>query len=178
MSKSIGEVISGVVSAVAKFGIVVVVVGAVGIAVLVGIDAYNDAQQRKVVVSVAYDLKACGTKFPLFVTIHNGSNKTVNKVSWKMGAYEPGHSTNLVRSPELGSDPTYIVESDIIINSGEHSRECYALPVLPVSSRPEKLLYGAELPMASLQDTPRRGPLPEFWREDEIVWDSLPKAEP
>jgi hypothetical protein len=178
MSKSIGEVISGAVSAVAKFGIIVVVVGAAGIAVLVGLDAYNDAQQRKVVVSVAYDLKACGTMFPLFVTIHNGSNKTVSKVSWKMAAYEPGHSTNLARNPEPGFDSDYTSDPDTIINAGERSLNCYALPRFTISSRPEKLQYGAEWSSARFQDTPRLGPLPEFWREDEIVRDSMPKAEP
>jgi hypothetical protein len=95
-----------------------------------------------VTVTVRYDTKSCSKEFPLFVTIKNGSNKTVEKVSWNIDAYKQGYSNNVV---DYGYSSEYSTpySSDKILNSGQGHAVCYKVPALTGTLEPQNLNWSA-----------------------------------
>jgi hypothetical protein len=75
---------------------------------------------NQVVVSVSYTVENCTKKYPLLVRIHNKSSKTVTKVHWDLGVYQPGYSTDLAGYADYSSDK--------ILKPGEKWQSCYTLP--------------------------------------------------
>lgn len=111
-----------------KVVIPILVLAAIGIAGFF----YNDhlaqkarEQKREAVkLTVARNPAACSEKFPLLVTIRNGSDDTVNKISFSVQGFRPGHS-----------DPIYDsgfrnYSTDKIIRQGELSYACWAIPAV------------------------------------------------
>lgn len=66
-----------------------------------------------------------GDLFPLEHTISNTSDKTLLKVSWRLGVYERGRSTNLVKYSSIQS-----FDSDHILKPGESIKLCFEVPEL------------------------------------------------
>lgn len=79
--------------------------------------AKRAAEKRSVKMSVNY-ASDCPTELPLKTTIVNTNDKTLLNLEWRLGVYEPGRSTNLLR---YESDSP---ESDYIIKSGERVVLC------------------------------------------------------
>lgn len=101
-----------------------IVVG--GIAFLYLAFIYFPQQERarresQVVVNVKYDIEACSASYPLLVAVFNKSDKTVERVSLRIEAYVPGHSTDL-------SGYDHDVDVDKILAPGENHQACYPLP--------------------------------------------------
>ena len=125
---------------------ILILVTVVGIgATYLYLDAENNNRKKQrdaVTVTVRYDTKSCSKEFPLFVTIKNGSNKTVEKVSWNIGAYKQGYSNNVV---DYGyySEYSTLYSSDKILNSGQGHAVCYKVPALTGTLEPQNLNWSA-----------------------------------
>ena len=125
-----------------------ILIGAVvaGIAgIYLYIQAEEDRKQKQrdaVVISVAYDTKACSEEYPLHVSVRNGSKKVVNKVSWSIGAYRQGHSNNVV---DYGYSSEYSTpySSDKILNPRQGFGLCYKTPSIKGSHQPQSLNWSA-----------------------------------
>jgi hypothetical protein len=76
--------------------------------------------EEQVLVTVVYDEEKCSKDYPLAVSIHNKSNKTVTRVEWDFNAYRSGFSTNLAGYQKYSSDR--------ILRPGESWSVCYRLP--------------------------------------------------
>jgi hypothetical protein len=123
-------------------GIIIAATASIGYAIY----WYNESISKpyidpdtQVSVSVIYSTTSCNDAFPLAVTIGNGSDKTVERVDWQMGAFATGRSTNLAK---------YQLEpfvSDGILAPGAVVTLCYALPGLNESQQPSTLLWNAYL---------------------------------
>ena len=85
----------------------------------------TDARARlraAVTVTISHDLELCSPEYPLFIRIHNGSEDTVEKVSFGIVGNRAGYSDPLYDSGYLG------YSSDKIIASGEGWASCWTLP--------------------------------------------------
>ncbi len=123
--------------------LVVVVVGIV--TTYLYLEAENKKQKKQrddVTVTIRYDTKSCSKEFPLLVTIKNGSKKTVNKVSWNIGAYKKGYSNNVVEYGYSGEYRTPY-SSDKILSSGQGHAVCYKVPPLSRTLEPQNLNWSA-----------------------------------
>lgn len=104
-------------------------------------------QESLVTVDIKFDSKECPDMFyPLRTRIVNKSKKTVEKVTWYLGAYEPGFSTDL-----SGYNDSY--KNDKILSPGEGWQVCYNLPgTIEPNHDFSKLQYKAEMKNVSWQD--------------------------
>jgi hypothetical protein len=99
----------------------------IGICLLIGYFLiYVPEQKRKAIedsvsIILTYDSKFCGMEYPLYVEIVNGSNKTIERVTWYLNAYIPGYSTDL-----SGYNNDY--SNDKILKPTEKWSTCYKLP--------------------------------------------------
>ena len=103
--------------------------------VIVGVVAWNNNQDKKrlakrqsVQITIGHNLVLCGADDPLFVNIFNGSDDTLEKVSFDIRGRLQGHSEPLYK----GGYPRH--SSDKIIASGEQWSSCWPIP---------KTAYGA-----------------------------------
>lgn len=106
-------------------------------------DLLAKQQAAKVTGTVAYDLTACSSEYPLLVEITNGSSGVVTWVSFNIEGHREGYSTPLYKSGFRG------YSSDKIISSGYIGSNCWRLP--PVysgrsieSHPPENLIWKIE----------------------------------
>lgn len=103
-------------------------------------------------ITVTYDLGRCSPEYPLFVAILNGSNRTLEKVSFELEGHRSGYSEPLYGR----SYSSY--SSDRIIASGDGWASCWALP---------EQAYGATAQVISLNPPgtlvwTANNPLPRF----------------
>jgi hypothetical protein len=75
-----------------------------------------------VTVTVAHDLEQCSPEYPLFVRINNGSENTVEKVSFGVDGNRAGYSDPIYESDYQG------YSSDKIIARGDSWSTCWTLP--------------------------------------------------
>ncbi|MBI4681220.1 MAG: hypothetical protein HY753_08500 [Nitrospirae bacterium] len=128
-----------------------IIVGVV--ALLIFVTIYLPEQNRKMIqdkidIKVAYGINNCGMGGrSLSISIYNGSNKTISKVTWRVDAYQPGYSTNLA-----GYDNDYYC--DKILKPGERWTSCYTVPsTLNAEGKPIGLLqYSISSKNAHYQD--------------------------
>jgi len=125
-----------------KFAGIFVLIAVIGGVIYWQYQENEEKQRDAVTVTVRYDTKSCSKEFPLFVTIKNGSNKTVEKVSWNIGAYKQGYSNNVV---DYGyySEYSTLYSSDKILNSGQGHAVCYKVPALTGTLEPQNLNWSA-----------------------------------
>jgi len=71
---------------------------------------------------VSYDLERCSSDFPLFIGIVNGSDRTLEAVSFGIEGHRTGYSEPLYDSGYLG------YSSDRIIASNDGWANCWTLP--------------------------------------------------
>lgn len=104
-------------------------------------------QESLVTVEIEFDTKECpNIFFPLKTQIMNKSKKTVEKVTWSLGVYKPGFSTDL-----SGYKDDY--KNDKILKPGEGWQTCYPWPeTMEVDNDFRKLQYKAEMKNISWQD--------------------------
>ena len=101
--------------------------------------------KEKVTVSVSLDVARCDPAHPLRATTTNGSTKTVEEVSWSLGAYRPSYSTNLLGySGERHS-------SDKILSPGETYELCYPIPSVLADKTPLALSYKVDVNYVTFQ---------------------------
>lgn len=156
-------------------GVLVVVVG-----LIVGVGALMDhyerekreADKRAIKMSVVYAPERCGNErtevedngkwktvsvgdlFPLEHTITNTSDKVLMKVSWRLGVYDQGRSTNLVENPYSDT-----FDSDRILKSGESIKLCFGIPKLNSNPfldvlKPEMVYKVEEIVSVTYQEVP------------------------
>jgi len=100
-----------------------IILGIIAILILIiFIYTYNDnkkkkGEQEKVKMSIEYNLKKCNEDYPLFITIENNTDKTINNINFDLKITRRGHSTNL--------DNYTNYNSDLIIKPGEAFGNCY-----------------------------------------------------
>jgi hypothetical protein len=75
-----------------------------------------------VTVTVTHNIERCSPEYPLFIRIQNGSEDTVEKVSFGIEGNRAGYSDPLYDSGYQG------YSSDKIIASGEGWANCWTLP--------------------------------------------------
>ena len=74
--------------------------------------------------SIKYDPYKCSPEYPLLISIKNGTNKTVHKVTLNISVFKSGYSENI-------ADKVYsYFETDKITEKGEVSVMCYNIPKL------------------------------------------------
>lgn len=71
---------------------------------------------------VSYDLERCSSDFPLFVGVVNGSDRTLEAVSFGIEGHRTGFSRAVYDSGYLG------YSSDRIVSSGDGWGNCWSLP--------------------------------------------------
>ena len=101
---------------------VLIVIGALVGGFIYVMDELTKRNVAKVVATITYDLERCSSEFPLSIWIMNGSDSTVEKVSWNVEGHEEGFSDTLYES----SYSRY--SSDRIIASGDGWGICWELP--------------------------------------------------
>ena len=83
----------------------------------------NRARERAAIsITVSYDLERCSSDFPLFIEIVNGSDRTLEAVSFGIEGRRTGYSEPLYDSGYLG------YSSDRIIASNDGWANCWTLP--------------------------------------------------
>ncbi|MBT11861.1 MAG: hypothetical protein CMI02_07490 [Oceanospirillaceae bacterium] len=119
---------------------VVLVLAAVGLALIVGggayvYDNYEKSQRAKLAIEIRYDPESCGDAYPLVTKISNDSKRTVLNTSWGLSIKQPGRSSELV-------DYSYRDRStDVIIKPGYEWSGCYPLPKISSFLDPKTLIY-------------------------------------
>lgn len=75
------------------------------------------AEEEKVKITVEYSLEKCTKDYPLYITITNGANKTINSVSFYLDITRKEYSTNI--ADYLGNQYTSdkIIKPDSIFSS-------------------------------------------------------------
>lgn len=100
-------------------------------------------QRDSVTISINYDTSACSNEYPLAVNFRNGSNKTVEKIRWNIGAYRPGYSDNVVIYEGYTSEYSTPYESDKILSPNQGFGLCYKTPKLSAGNEPETVSWKA-----------------------------------
>lgn len=94
-----------------------------GLVAWAAINHFNEvaaAKRASVTVVASIDWKVCKDfAFPILVAIHNGSAARVDKVSFDLYAYRPGHSEPVLRG--------YSYVSDVIIQPGQGYWTCWSV---------------------------------------------------
>lgn|SRR5262245_2969144 len=98
----------------------------------------TEERDNNVVVRAAYNATVCARETPLHITITNtNARSTVSRVSWRISAYRPGYSSNVVAYDfERGA-----FSSDKILAPKETVGWCYAIPRLTTVDDPSSLTY-------------------------------------
>lgn len=100
-----------------------IIIGIIVILILIiFIYTYNDSKKRekeqeKVKMSIEYNLKKCNEDYPLFITIENNTDKTINNINFDLKITRRGHST------DIGDYTDY--NSDLIMGPGKAFGNCY-----------------------------------------------------
>lgn len=127
-------------------GIIVVI--ALLLATAVGIWQWrHERQVAELEISVRHAPQACEFGKPLQVSIHNGSRRSTEHISWQLTAVQPGYNTNLL---DIGVTAS-IYELSQALGPDEQWQRCYAVPRLRSGYRPADLHYHADRVRASFQ---------------------------
>lgn len=114
------------------------------IAILTAYTLYSQKVERQnedqVEIMISYGSDKCAKNLPISVSIRNNSPKTVNRVEWRLAAYQPGYSTNLINS-------TNRFESDKILKPKESVDLCYSVPSFNKKCNPSELEYKVDYKM-------------------------------
>jgi len=106
---------------------------------------YQDSQRQKerdlVQLTIKYDEKKCGNKFPLIITVENLGKKIVNRISWNIAAYRPGYSSNVIKYGYGSYSSNSPYSTDKILKPGEMITFCYQVPPLTGNYDPLILRY-------------------------------------
>jgi hypothetical protein len=98
----------------------------------------REERDNNVVVRIGYNASVCARETPLAVTIMNTNvNSTVSRVSWRISAYRPGYSSDVVAYDYNHTS----FSSDKILAPKESVGWCYAIPKLTTTDDPSALLY-------------------------------------
>jgi hypothetical protein len=90
--------------------------------------------------SLAHDPQTCPAERSLAVRLHNGSDRPVRQLRWKVSAYAPGVSANLVQS---GYAAEAFHGPDVLL-PGAHWQRCQPVPTLRPGYRASTLEFRAE----------------------------------
>ena len=85
-------------------------------------------------------------KFPLSITIRNGSRKTLTKTEFRLRVTRPGYSDDIVQNYSASR-----FENDRIIAPGQGFSFCYSIPQLRMQSDPKALEYSIDYKYARFQ---------------------------
>ena len=106
----------------------IVVIGLVIGVMLYAIDQRKKERERinsKIIIEITYAPEKCSEEFPLLTTIHNGTQKTINKWRFYLVVNRKDHSSNIL---DYSYDGRF--ENDKILSPGEFHGTCYRLPKL------------------------------------------------
>jgi len=81
--------------------------------------------ESQIIMEITYTPEKCSEEFPLLTTIHNGTQKTINKWRFYLVVNKKDHSSNILNYSYDGR-----FKNDKILSSGEFHGTCYRLPKL------------------------------------------------
>ena len=111
-------------------------IGAAGWFYFTILETHKKQKEAKVQVTAAYDLDHCKSQyFPIRVIILNNSESTVTKTEWRLEAFAPSRSSNLVKYAYLSSDRILKPHQTITL--------CYQVPDLSEKVDPATLEWSA-----------------------------------
>jgi hypothetical protein len=105
-------------------------------------DKQRERQREAVAITIIFDTQSCSKEFPLLVSIINGSENILEKISWNIGAHKKGYSNNVI---DYGYSSEYSTpySSDKILNSGQRFSVCYKTPSILGKHIPKELDWSA-----------------------------------
>jgi hypothetical protein len=101
----------------------------------------QDHRLAQLEIHLSYDPSSCPAAQPLAVSLRNGSRASLQRLSWKVTAYAPQVSANLVESRY--AEGRYAGPE--MLAAGAQWRDCMALPPLREGYRASTLAFRAEL---------------------------------
>lgn len=119
----------------AAFGLLVLLVGWV-----VWEEQREARHLSRLEIELRHDPAACPAAQPLAVTLRNGSSRPLQQLSWKVSAYAPQVSANLVQNRY--ADSHYRAAGPL--QPGAQWQDCLALPPLREGYRASTLSFRAE----------------------------------
>ena len=108
-------------------GYIVVIGLAIG-GMLYAADQRKKERERinsKIIIEITYAPEKCSEEFPLLTTIHNGTQKTIDKWRFYLVVNKRDHSDNILN---YSYDGRYV--NDKILSAGEFYGTCYRIPKL------------------------------------------------
>lgn len=144
---SLGAALLRILEVIWKFGIAVLIAGAVALA-LAAVGALisrtlNPTLESQLAGEARFDQELCTKEFPIAVIIRNNSKRSLASARIDLVATQPGRSTNLVKYPSL--------DWGAIIQGGEAAALCYSLPS-DVTDDPKTLDYSVKIWSATPQN--------------------------
>lgn len=91
-------------------------------------------------ITLSYDLQQCPPSQPLALNLHNGSDSNLQTLSWKVSAYAPQVSANLVENRY--AEARYRGPGTLL--PGARWQDCLILPALRAGYRASTLTFRAE----------------------------------
>lgn len=123
------SILSFLFKAIFSMMIIVFLAGVGAVLYNIGKSRYWQHQKGLVVINVKYDEEACSKERPLRYTATNGSNYSVDKITWNLGVFNSGFSTNLLTYKKK------IFSHDKILLADESWTYCFPPPMLGGSIR-------------------------------------------
>jgi len=84
---------------------------------------HKEQIKNSITISMSYNITNCGLGYPLLVNVVNNSKDTIKEISWELGAFNPGFSTNISRYMARYS-------CDKILFPGQQWNFCKELPLV------------------------------------------------
>lgn len=111
---------------------------------IISIVLWQNHQEKQQLAQLALDIQfapeVCGADSPLQMTVHNGSAKTLHRLTWQLAAYPRNNHINVVD----GRPTSYVWHGTPPLAPNKQLSQCVDVPPLRSGYRPRDLTFVIE----------------------------------